>query len=274
MDFRKKIGIFVLVGATLLAGFLIFSPSAEPGVGNVQADATKVKAEPFQLEKENEKIGIVTNDDLATLFNGQNGQAKTKNLTQQLADDLAKGFVDKNPNGVDTQGGWLTPDNEDLLQQNVAAAAKEFQVENQTVELHELNISSNNSVQNISDYISQYYGIVNSYGVKMKLADNLEAFSDGQNTAYVTPLIDQLAELIGALKELSVPSDFVVFHQKEINLLNVEKSFLTALANYSEDPLRAVAALQMLPDLEKHFVSLDDSIEQQLKAYGFEVVRE
>jgi len=270
MNFRKKIGIFVLAGAILLAGFLIFSPSAKPGLENVQADATKTKAEPFQLEKDNEKIGIVTNDDLATLFNGQTA---TKNLTQQLADDLAKGFIDKNPNGTDSQKGWLTPDNEDLLQQSVAVAAKEFQAENQTVELHELNISSDNSASNISDYISQYYDMLNSYGIKMKLADNLEAFNDGQNTAYITPLIAQLAELINELKKLSVPSDFVVFHQKEINLLNVEKSFLMALANYSEDPLKAVAALQMMPDLEKQFVALDDSIEQQLKTYGFEVAR-
>ncbi len=270
MNNQKKIGIFVLTISLLLAAVLLLRPNHNLANQNTNNTNSLVQASPFQLEKDGQKLGVV---DAGSLLGFSESQKTLTNLTQQLADDLAKGFIEKNPSGADAQGGWLTPDNEGLLQQSVDKAAKEFQAEAQTVELHELNISSDNSTQNIADYISQYYGVLSSYANKMKISANLEAFVENQNVAYLTPLLSQFDGLISEMKKMSVPSDFVVFHQKEINLLFIEKSFISALINYSEDPLRAVAVLQMMPDLEGQFTALDDSIEEQLKTYGFNVVR-
>jgi len=75
------------------------------------------------------------------------------------------------------------------------------------------------------------------------------------------------------MKKLAVPSNFVLLHQQEINLLIGERSLLAALVDFSNDPLRAVAALKIFPDLEKQFADLDNLIENQLKTYGFAVFR-
>lgn len=270
MNNQKKIGIFVVTLSLLLAAILLLRPNSN--LTNQKPDDSNqlAQASPFQLEKDGQKLGVI---DPGFLLGLGAAQKSVTNLTQQLADDLAQGFIEKNPSGADSQGGWLTPDNESLLQQSVDKAAEEFQTGAQIVELHELNISSDNSTQGIANYISDYYNTLGSYGSKMKIADNLEAFSDGQNVDYITPLLSQFDGLINEMKKMTVPSDFVVFHQKEINLLFIEKSFLTALTNYFQDPLKAVAALQMMPDLEEQFAALDDSIERQLKTYGFNVVR-
>jgi hypothetical protein len=270
MNFRKKLGIIILASALVVAGILLFYPYTKPATKNSADKNLAGKAEPFQLEKSEEKLGVISADELSEFINNQK---PTKNLTQQLAENLAQGFMAQNPNGIDAQGGLSTPDSESLLEESVINAAAEFQLENEFVELKDLNISSNNSKENIAEYISQYYSILGNYTNKMRLADNLQAFSESQDVNYIIPLLGYFDKLILEMKKLAVPSSFVLLHQQEINLLIGEKSLLAALIDFPNDSLRAAAALKIFPDLEKQFADLDNLIENQLKTYGFVVFR-
>ena len=255
----------------MVAGILLFSSSDKAPAPKNSADKNSAgKAEPFQLEKSGQKLGVISAEELSEFINNQK---PTKNLTQQLAEDLARGFIAQNPNGIDAQGGLSTPDSESLLEESVINAAEEFKLENEFVELKDLNISSNNSKENIAEYISQYYNILGNYANKMRLVDNLQAFSESQDVNYIIPLLGYFDKLILEMKKLAVPSNFVLLHQQEINLLIGERSLLAALVDFSNDPLRAVAALKIFPDLEKQFADLDNLIENQLKTYGFAVFR-
>jgi len=271
MNFRTKLGIVVLAGALMVAGILLFSSPGKTPIKNIpEGKNSEVKAEPFQLEKSGQKLGVISADELSEFINNRK---PTKNLTQQLAENLARGFMAQNPNGIDAQGGLSTPDSESLLEESVINAAAEFKLENEFVELKDLNVSSNNFQENIAEYISQYYSTLANYANKMRLLDNLQAFSESQDVNYIIPLLGYFDKLILEMKKLAVPSNFALLHQQEINLLIGEKSLLAALADFPNDPLRAAAALKIFPDLEKQFADLDNLIEKQLKTYGFAVFR-
>jgi hypothetical protein len=132
-----------------------------------------------------------------------------------------------------------------------------------------LKITDDNSQQSILNYYENYKSIVSKYGVKMKMGDNLEMFVDTNNSDYLTLIPGYLQNMIGELKNLSVPSDFSLSHQDAINLFIMEKSIFDSLINVNDDPLKAASALMTMEELVNKFDDLDNSFVKVLKDHGF-----
>lgn len=266
MDFRKKIGIFVLAGAIVLAGFLLFSPSQESGLKNNQVGAVNPTAEPFQLGKDNEKLGVI---DPGVLLGLNAGQKTTTNLTQQLADSFAQGFMEENPSNVDLQKGLKAPKEEFVWSQFIQQIQDNDLFDQESLEVKEVNIGSDNSQEKVKDYFLALVGIFQNYRSQnlVSLTKSLEAFAESQDPNYLLPVLNFYDQLTKRLKELKVPSDWVALHLELINLIGTEREIFASFSNYQVDPLRAVVALESLSSLSERelnlFLKMGDKLEKE-----------
>lgn len=276
---NKKIGVAILLGAIIVAAGLIFLRANDKNISK-QGDGSNLAkgndfnlAEGFQLDAENGQVVSGAIDNLSNV----DVNASITNLTQKLANDLAQGFIEKNPTGLttaDTEEGLIMPDSDSLLNTVYKKYSTEFNLEDKFISENDLKVSKDNSNENVRDYYGQYFQLISEYSQKIKLVDNVEAFVDSSNSAFLTVASGHMNDLIDKLKDLEVPSDFSVLHKTEINLLISEREILLALVNSKEDPFRAVIALNAWSDIETDFTALDNAIAKELKDKGFQVVIE
>jgi len=268
-DSKKKIGLFVLSSALIIAGILVFYDPQAPKKSLADLkneDGSTV--EGFNLKKENEQIGILSSEDLSALLTGKKA---SENLTQKFADNLAKGFVDSNPSGIEEGKEIAVPDDQTLLTQAALDYQKEINSSDIFIKEKDLKISYNNSKENIYDYYVDYQDILNKYLGKINIIDNLNMFADTNNSNYLNSSLTYLESLIAELKNLSVPSDFSVLHQEAINLLIVNQNILSSLVKVDDDPLRASSSLLMLEEVSDKFLALDKNFIQALQDHGFNI---
>lgn len=260
MDFRKKIGIFVMAGAIVLAGFLLFSPSNKPVSKNNQGDAANAKAESFQLEKDNEKIG--QNLDLLVLNSDEN-------LTDKITADISQKILDLNQ-GNDLSSGNLTVPNEELLSQELIDKYKsDFLVNLQTITTDDLRpikddlpISSINYLKNILQIIRDN-----------KITDDLiigaiAGFADTQKEDYLINPINSLGKAILELKQLLVPASWLALHRELINLNLTKKEILSSFYSSQKDPIKALIAVELLSEVDAQSTIWNNYVAQKLQKDG------
>lgn len=267
MDFRKKIGIFVMAGAIVLAGFLLFSPSNKPVSKNNQGDTANAKAESFQLEKDSQKLGVI---DPGVLLGPNTNQKTVTNLTQQLADSFAQGFIKENPSDVDLEKGLKTPKEEFVWNQFLQQIQNKNLFDQENLELKELNIDSDNSKEKVKDYFLALAEIFQNYRSQnlVSLTESLEAFTESQDPNYLLPVLNSYNQLIQQVKELKVPSNWTSLHLELINLIGAEREIFASFANYQEDPLKAVVALESFSSLSERELNLFLKIGEKLEKEG------
>jgi hypothetical protein len=265
---EKKISLFILISAVIVAGILVFYDPQAPkkSLADLQEEGS-ANAEGFNIEKDGQKLGVISGEDLSALLIGEK---PVENLTQKFADNLAKGFIDSNPSGIQDGQEISVPDSQVLLDQIAVEKNKDVDV-SLFVTQKDLNISNNNSQENILNYYEGYKGVISKYASKMNMAANLEMFIDTNNSGYLKPISDYLQNIIDELKKLSVPSDFAVLHQNAVNLFIMEKEIFDSLVKSNEDPLRASSALMTMEELSNKFSDLDNNFAQALKSHGFEI---
>lgn len=265
---KNKIGLFILTSALIIAGILVFYDPQAPKKS--LADLEKENgstAEGFNIKKENEKIGVLSGEDLSALLMGKKA---SENLTQKFADNLAKGFVESNPSGIEEGGEIAVPDSQTLLDQIAAEQDKNFDSA-LFVTKKDLKISADNSQKNILSYYESYKEAISKYADKMNMAANLEMFIDTNNPDYLKLIPDYLQNIIDDLRALKVPSDLSLLHQDAINLFISEKGIFESLVNVSDDPLKAASSLMTMDELFDKFSALDSGFAKILENHGFEI---
>jgi hypothetical protein len=267
---QKKIGLIVLGAALVMAGFLVFydSDSFKKSLADIKKEKeAALQVEGFNLKQENKDLGVISSEDLSALLTGEK---PPENLTQKFADNLAKGFIDSNPFGIQEGQEISVPDSQILL--NQIANEQNKNIDNSLfVTQKELKISSNNSQENILSYYEGYKRIISRYSIKMKMGDNLEMFINTNSPDYLKLIPSYLQNIINELKLLNVPSDFSILHQDAINLFIIEKEIFSSLVNAEGDPLRAASALMIMEETANKFFNLDKNFGKMLENHGFEV---
>jgi len=267
---QKKIGLIILGAALVMAGFLVFydSDSFKKSLADIKKEKeAALQVEGFNLKQENKDLGVISSEDLSALLTGEK---PPENLTQKFADNLAKGFIDSNPFGIQEGQEIFVPDSQILL--NQIANEQNKNIDNGLfVTQKELKISSNNSQENILSYYEGYKGIISRYSIKMKMGDNLEMFINTNNPSYLKLIPSYLQNIINELKLLNVPSDFSILHQDAINLFIIEKEIFNSLINAEGDPIRAASALMIIEETANKFFNLDKNFGKMLENHGFEV---
>lgn len=271
MDFRKKIGIFVMAGAIVLAGFLLFSPSNKPVSKNNQAGAVNPTAEPFQLEKDTEKLGINSNTpDLSGLLSNLNSSGTDKNLTENFAETLNQGLIQANGQNFDPAQGVKTPGQEFVWNQFLQQIQNKNLFDQGNLDLKELNIDSDNSKEKVKDYFSALTEILQNYRSQdlNSLTKSLEAFTESQDPNYLLPVLNSYDQLVQQLKKLKVPSDWASLHLELVNLIGAEREIFASFANYQEDPLKAIIASESFSSLSERELNLFLKIGEKLEKEG------
>jgi hypothetical protein len=265
---EKKIGLFILTSAVIVAGILAFYDPQAPkkSLADLQREGG-ADAEGFNIEKDGQKLGVISGEDLSALLTGEK---LSENLTQKFADNLAKGFIDSNPSGIQDGQEIKVPDSQVLLDQIAIEQNKDIDIDS-FVAQGDLRISSNNSQENILSYYESYKGIISKYSIKMKMGDNLEMFINTNNPDYLKLIPGYLQNIINELKVLNVPSDFSALHQDAINLFIIEKEIFSSLVNAEGDPLRAASALMTMEETANKFFNLDKNFAKTLEDHGFEI---
>ncbi|HNW96637.1 MAG TPA: hypothetical protein PLQ44_02340 [Candidatus Paceibacterota bacterium] len=265
---KNKIGLFILTSALIIAGILVFYDPQAPKKSLADLEKEGESAvEGFNIKKENEKIGVLSSEDLSALLTGKKA---SENLTQKFADNLAKGFIDSNPSGIEEGKEVAVPDSQTLLDQIAAEQDKSFDSA-LFVTKKDLKISTDNSQQNILSYYESYKESISKYAAKMNMAANLEMFMDTNNPDYLKLIPGYLQNIIDDLMMLKVPSDLSSLHQDAINLFITEKGIFESLANVNDDPLKAASSLMAMDELFDEFSTLDSGFAKVLKSHGFEI---
>lgn len=263
---QKKIGLIVLGAALVMAGFLVFydSDSFKKSLADIKKEKeAALQVEGFNLKQENKDLGVISSEDLSALLTGER---PPENITQKFADNLAGGFIQVNPEGVSNDGTVIVPDGEITLEQTLKDYSGDLNWEDKYVETKDLNISNNNSKENIINYYSQLADVTFKYANKMEgVVYNLKYFAEDMNEEYIKNIVVYYNQLIEELKKISTPSSWSDIHKEIINTSIAMREIFYELQNWREDPLGALVGFNILPELEGKYESINLIIEDRLK---------
>lgn len=260
MDFRKKIGIFLLAGAMVLAGFLLFSPSDTSKLTDNQGGSTNVKAEPFQLEKDNEKIG----QNLEFLaFNPE------ESLTDRITADISQRVLDLNQNN-DLSAGNLTVPNEELFSQELIDKYKnDFLANLQEITIDDLRPIQDNLPYSSIDYLKGVFQIIRDNKITDDLViEAIAGFAETENEDFLTNPINSLDKAILELKQLPIPTSWLALHRELINLNLTKKEILSSFHSSPQDPIKALIAADLLSEIDAKAAIWSNYAAQKLQQDG------
>jgi hypothetical protein len=267
---QKKIGLIILGAALVMAGFLVFydSDSFKKSLADIKKEKeAALQVEGFNLKQENKDLGVISSEDLSALLTGEK---PPENLTQKFADNLAKGFIDSNPFGIQEGQEISVPDSQILL--NQIANEQNKNIDNSLfVTQKELKISSDNSQNNIYNYYIKYQEVANKYFGKINIVDAFEMFSNTNNPEYFKQPLFYTKEMLKDLKNLVVPSDFIQIHLNIINLSIINQGILESLVNINNDPLKASSSLMMIEEVIKKSIIINNDFINALQNHGFQI---
>lgn len=200
--------------------------------------------------------------------------APSNNLTFDLAKELSKNIVQRNPEGpeqIDNKQ-WIN-----VLDPETAVAAiadgalskfdpKEYQPE---IALSDLKIIKDSSPSAETLYLKTFRDIL-TYNFKDGLQDKAISLT-ADSLVGVDKIIDAYAKALKNFYELPAPESLVAVHQKEIMLLTGQKKIFEALAKYQEDPLAAFLAVQVYEQLNGEFDKLNEQIREIIQEHELKI---
>ena len=194
--------------------------------------------------------------------------AQKENLTNYFAKVVGETFTQYNPDGaldLNGQPKINVPDPEKLSEDLLAKAVKNFDPDSLKPVILEkdLNISDDNRPESLTNYFNDFNRVINESATLLS-----------EKTLSATEIDrDQIKELFlmydiayKNLKVISVPSNLVKIHQKELELLGAKSAIFSALKNYETDPLLSILASQGLEKIDQEFADLEKEIAEFIKA--------
>lgn len=193
---------------------------------------------------------------LKSELNNSNSSDKNNNLTKEIAKDIADQIKEKNQNGLNEKDGKLAiavPNLDTIYQETFNKYLNgNFLELYPTIAITKLNISSDNSQENQLKYLVGLRDInKKGFGDFDKQSNDILNDVFGKNDiSSAQQLIAIYKNIVDDYYRLSVPSSWIDFHKKIISHFISAKTVYEAIADFSNDPLKAYEAFQSISQLE------------------------
>jgi hypothetical protein len=169
------------------------------------------------------------------------------NLTQGVAYSIAEGILTQDPNAPLSQ--------EQLLGQ-ILSSPINFTLEDFAPEVDEsrFQIITDPTDEDYKKYFDNLLVIMEVYFTRVEIS------SIQLSTSKILGLISFQNEILNSLYKLRAPDEVADFHKEQIKLIATQKKSFEALANYQEDPLKAITAVQVFQETTRQIDALWKSL--------------
>jgi hypothetical protein len=261
---EKKIGLFILTSAVIVAGILAFyDPQAsKKSLADLQKEGG-ADAEGFNIEKDGQKLG--ENLDILGIIN--NDVVDEDNLTKKITNEISQKIISLNQEN-DLSGGKITVPNESIFTEEMINKYKsDFFNSNQKVGTKDFKTIQDNLPRTTLEYFQKLLIIIRDNNIaEERIGGLLNEFLQLENAGYLKQPIEGMNNAILDLKNIVVPNSWLTLHSDFVNLLINKRDFYQALYNQKNDPMKAVIALQLIDELDNNFnqwyIAADDKLEQ------------
>ncbi len=251
-----------IVGLALIIGLIIvYHPEVK--TKEVSANQNNEKnsvLQVFDLQKSNKKLGA----DLEGIT-----ISDEDNLTKKVNLELSQQILQLNQDN-DLSSGYLEVPNEEIFSEEMMVKYKDDFLKNLSLAtISDLTFAEENKPYTSIKYYYDYLSILYNRKITDDIIDQaMTSFTDNSDPAFLKDIIIKLNDAINDFKKMPIPSSFTDLHLQLINLTIEKKAILTALYNYQNDPISAMAASQLLEDLYNNYISWTTDLANKMKNDG------
>jgi hypothetical protein len=176
------------------------------------------------------------------------------NLTQTLAFSVAQNILARDPSGPQ-----LT---EEEIAGQILGTPINFSFDSFLSEIATIKVATipNPTEEDYQRYFDDIIKIVESYFTYLKVDISKLSRKDFQ------VLTDRLSATIAALLKVPAPADLAAFHEEQLKIISVQKKAFEHLTDFEIDPLKAVAAVQILEETNRRISTLWQSLPKIIEA--------
>ncbi len=167
------------------------------------------------------------------------------NATALVADQIAQAFSEINAN-VQVEPERIAAE---IFSKNIDTY--DFSKFNPKISDTDLNVILSEDKKIAENYFKNL-GVI----IKKDLAKKTEFLNQPNSTEDFKKLSLAYGEAIQKIYQLIVPQNMLELHREELRLLTIRKMAFDALADYLSDPVNALAAATILPEVDKLFLEL------------------
>ncbi|MEK7478733.1 MAG: hypothetical protein AAB626_02300 [Patescibacteria group bacterium] len=251
---RLKIAVAILILILALSwAYLIISK-----------EKTAVSNTPENIIKGNNPVAMVK-------AQPTNNSITSVNLTDIITAKIGADIASKNAGGglITSSGNQFIAASkpEQMATDLISEAQKNFNPETlrPTIKESDLKITTDNTNEGFTKYFNSLNQIVAAAAKKIPAGFiNPEKISinDFKTTALV------YGDFVQNLYGLSVPSQLVAIHKKQLELTVFKKNILERVANAEQDPLTAIISIDSLLKIDREFAKLKEDMQAWIKDHG------
>ncbi len=266
----SKIIALVLVGCSVLIGIFIIGwqnfsakvptdqKNENPAAVNLNNNAALTNAvEPIPTSNLNSVLNSTSQTGSVA------SQLDPNNLTQQLAQRVAKSILDKNPNGptsVNNLQQLTTLNPNALVNQGLTDELKNFDYSRfqSTVDVNKIKIVAAGDASANNHYLIGLSAILQNKFL------NISVDQKNLNLADFNTLKDAAAQAVTELYNLPVPQKLASYHIQEIKIAGSFENAASAIVKASDDPLLALVAVEFLSKANQEFADVNKKLQQYI----------
>jgi len=265
-NFYLKISLSI-IGIALIIGLIIVnypdkSKNTKEALANQNNKSDSV-LQAFNLQKTNKKLGANLED--LEISEGEN-------LTEKVMAELSQQIIQLNENN-DLSGGYLEVPNEELFSEEMIEKYKDYFLKNLSlITIADLTFIKEDPPYTSIKYFYDILQIIYDKKITNDIVDKaLDGFIDSEDPEYLKDIIVKLNEAIESFKKAPIPFSFTDLHLELINLMIEKKAVLTAMYNYQKDPISAMAAIEILEELDNQYEEWLSNLITKLKNDGVQI---
>ena len=238
----KKIIALGIIAASLTAGVLIIGSQSNP---------SEVAA-PEKSSDEPEMFSLPASSSIS------------KNITRDLSEKIGKEIIARNPEGpaLINNDEWVKAlDPEEVINKLLADDIENFNYKDlmPSINLNELKIASEPNPQLTKQYLKNFQSILKNNFLDLSFNSKNPDYADFNR------LIAAYEKTIAEFYNLATPQELAAVHQKEIALLNAQKTIFENIKNYKNDPVLALLSIQANGQIDQEFTRLKEKINDFIK---------
>lgn len=231
-NMKKIIPGILLISSLTFAGLIIFNSPELPNT-NIQKSQITNEIKTTRVEALNHSLS-------------ENQQTRTQtqaNATQKVIEKIAHEIV--------TEPQLTDIDPNQLIGRVFEEGIANFDIKSirPEVNLFSLNIGSENNQQAIKTYAQNFKKIV-AENTLYSTTDNKKATLEDLNF-----LLISYKEILPELYKLAVPPSVATIHRDGIIVLETQKNILEKLVNAEQDPVAAILAMKLIPEVNQEIIN-------------------